>query len=189
MKSKNYIFLLAVTFAALLSSCNSKPAQPLTSTSGSSGASLQDSVLPKVLFKLVHSGSSYYFADYAVDKLVVDTTKSPYGLTLNAQSAYYDATNAASVLHNGTTTSQISSPISVNLDTVSAVDAGPFDMSNGYIYSTKGYLHYANKTSGDSCICPVAEVIYFHQSGAGQPLLIGFVTQIDMHSPKPYSQK
>ena len=186
MKSKNYILILAVITAAFLSSCNPRPATPLTI---STGTSLQDTLLPKLLFKLVHEGSNYYFAYYGVNSMVVDTTTSPPTLTMTAQSAAYSATNTSSVIHNGTTTSQVSSTQSVNTDTVTAVCAGPFNMSTGYIYSSKGYLHYTSKATGDTCICTVTDIVYFNQSGAGQSLLIGYVTQVDLHATKPSSSK
>ena len=185
MKSKNYILMLAVITALFFTACN-KPCPP--QSSGASGSSLQDTVLPKMLFKLVHEGSNYYFAYYWVNSMVVDTTQNPPKLTLMAQSASYSATNASSVLHNGTSTSQVSSPVSVNTDTVVAATAGPFDVVNGQLYTSKGYLHYVySKTAGgyDSCICPIAEVVYYNQNGPGSPMLVGFIQQIDLHSPKP----
>lgn len=184
MKSKIYLLIMAVTAALFFSACNPKP-EPLKTVSG---ASLQDSILPKTLFKLVHEGSSYYFAYYYTNSLVVDTTHTPPGLTLQAQSAYYNATNSSSVLHNGSTTSQVSSTISVNTDTVTASYAGPFDIVNGHLYTYKGYLHYCySKAAGgaDSTVCPVAEIVYFDQNGAGAPMGIGFVTQTELHGPKP----
>ena len=181
MKSKNYPFVIAVLAALFFSSCNPKP---LPLTTSSSGASLQDTLLPKMLFKLVREGTSNYLAYYWVQNIVVDTTHTPPVIWMAAQSAYYDASSSSSVLHNGTSTSQISSTVSVNTDSVYATCAGPFDMVNGRIYSYKGYLHYANKTV-DSCVCPLTEVVYMNQTGGGSPLSIGFITQNDLHSPKP----
>jgi hypothetical protein len=188
MKIKNYILMFAVTTAVFLTSCNNKPCPP--QSGGTTGSSLQDTVLPKMLFKLVHEGSNYYFAYYWVSAMTVDTTQNPPKLTMAAQSACYNSSNSSSVLHNGSTTSQVSSPISVNTDTVVANTAGPFDVVNGQIYSYKGYLHYVYpKTAGatDSTICPVTEIVYYNQNGPGQPMVIGYVVQNDLHSPKPGS--
>lgn len=190
MRNIRYFLVMVVIATMFLISCNPKP-EPLRS-GVSSGASLQDTILPKVLFKLVHEGSSYYFAYYYTNSLVVDNTSSPPTLTLAAQSAKYDATNASSVLHNGSTTSQISSAVSVNTDTVSAVYAGPFDIVNGRIYSVKGYLHYVYPlTAGsyDSCICAIATVVYYNQNTSGGTMAIGYVSQNDLHSPAPPSHQ
>ena len=188
MKSKYPLLLLPAVIALFFSSCNPKPAPLTTST----GMSLQDTVLPKTLFKLVREGSSNYLAYYFINSLKVDTTQNPPLLTLAAQSAAYDATNTSSVVHNGTSTSQVSSTISLNTDTVNAVCAGPFDVVNGRIYSYKGYLHYVYPKaagSADSCICPVASIVYYSQNSSGGPMLIGFVVQNDLHSPAPPSHQ
>ena len=188
MKSKNPYLILAAAVVIFFSSCNPKPI-PLTT---SSGLSLQDTVLPKTLFKLVKEGGNNYLAYYFINSLVVDTTHSPPLLTLMAQSAAYDASNSSSVLHNGTTTSQVSSTVSVNTDTVNAVCSGPFDVVNGRIYSYKGYLHYVypkSAGSADTCICPVASIIYYNQNSSGAPMLVGHVAQTDLHSPAPPSHQ
>ena len=183
IKTQSHLLLLAVIALMFFSSCNNncKPG-PLTISSGSN---LQDTVLPKLLVKCVHTAGANYLAYYWTNSLVVDTTHTPPLLTINAQSARYDSTNESYILHNGGTTSQVSSQISLNTDTVTAYSAGPFDPVAGQFYTKKGYLHYSNKsTLTDTTICPIASIVYYNQKGSGQPVLIGFVQQEDLHSPR-----
>ena len=187
MKTKGYFLSFILLGALFFSSCNCchKP------NSASAGSSLQDSILPMLLVKLVHTGSQNYLAYYWTNSLVVDTTHTPNILTLTAQSARYDSTNNSSVLHNGSTTSQVSSNISLYTDTVHATCAGPFDPTTGQFYTVKGYLHYSNKLAGmamDTLICPVASIVYYNQKGSGQGISVGFITQADLHSPLPPAQ-
>jgi hypothetical protein len=183
IKAQTHLLLVAVIATMFFSSCNNsnKPV-PLTT---SSGTSIQDTMLPKVLVKLVHTGTANYLAYYFTNSLVVDTTHTPPVLTLYAQSARYDSTNDSYVLHNGSTTSQVSSQISLNTDTVIAYSAGPFDPVAGQFYTKKGYLHYCSKTVPDTTICPIASVVYYNQNGSGQPVIVGYVSQEELHSPKP----
>jgi len=184
MKAKKLILMFAVITALFFSSC--KCCGPRSSSA--SGSSLQDTVLPKLLVKFVHTSSANYLAYYWTNSLVVDTTKSPMTLTLNAQSAYYDATNNSSIIHNGSTTSQVSSTVSVNNDTVSAIYAGSFDPVAGQLYTYKGYLYYNSKTAGATQICPISSIVYYNQNGAGQPIAIGYVGPADLHAPVPPKQ-
>ena len=187
MRTKNYILLLATAAVVFFSSCNNKVQTPGRPLATSSGSSLQDTVLPKLLVKLVHTSSANFLAYYWTNSLVVDTTQNPPQLTLMAQSAKYDATNDSYVLHNGSTTSQVSSALTVATDTVIANYAGPFDPTIGRFYTLKGYLHYTSKYIADTCICPIASIVYYNQNGTGAAVSIGFVMQQDLHSPAPPS--
>jgi hypothetical protein len=187
MKSKYYLLMLAVAAASFFSSCNNNGGKddhghlnPLCST----GNAIQDSVLDKRLFRLVHNTSPYgsYFVYYYTNTLLVDSTHNPPKLTLTAQTVRYDSLNSASVLRNSSTSSQASSSVSVSTDTAAATYIGPFDPNNGQFYTSKGYLHYVNlSTFGDSTLCPVTRIVYWNQSGKGQPIGIGFVAQTDLH--------
>ena len=161
IKAQTHLLLIAVIASMFFSSCNNncKPV-PLT-TSG--GSNLQDTVLPKLLVKFVHTGGANYLAYYWTNSLVVDTTHTPEVLTLNAQSARYDSSNESYIVHNGVSTSQVSSQISLNTDTVTAFTAGPFDPVAGQFTTKKGYLHYCSKTIVDTTICPIASIVYYNQ--------------------------
>ena len=187
MKTKGYFLSFILLGALFFSSCNccQKP------NSASAGTSLQDTILPKLLVKLVHTGSQNYLAYYWTNSLVVDTTHTPNILTLTAQSARYDSTNNSYVLHNGATTSQVSSNISLYTDTVHATCAGPFDPTTGQFYTSKGYLHYSTKLAGgpsDTLICPVACIVYYNQKGTGLGINVGYIGNADLHSPLPPSK-
>ncbi len=189
MKNKYYLLALSVAIAAFFSSCNNHGVKknevdpgPLSAT----GNAIQDSVLDKRLFRLVHNSSpnayGNYFVYYYTNTLVVDTTHNPPKLTLTAQTARYDSVNSASVLRNSTTSSQVSSNVSISTDTVAATYLGPFSPDNGRFYTSKGYLHYVNNsTFGDSTLCPVSRIVYWNQNGNGQPIAIGYATQGDLH--------
>ena len=182
MKNKSFAFIIVALTIAFFSSCHCCNPAPPKSTSG---VAIQDSTLNNVLLRLVHSGSVNYLAYYWTNTLVVDTTKTPTALTIIAQSARYDSTNQSFVLHNGKTTSQISSQISLYTDTVNPVCAGPFDVVAGKLFTSKGYLHYSSKTITDTTICPIAAIVYINQSGTGKPTTVGYVAQADLHSPNP----
>jgi len=190
MKTKNYLLLLAAFAVVFFSSCDNKAetkSKPLTS---SSGLSLQDTVLPKLLVKFAHTATGNYLAYYWPNSLVVDTFTTPPTLTLQAQSAYYDSSNESWILHNGSTTSQVSSAVSVHTDTVIANYAGPYDPVNGQLYTYKGYLYYYNKTSGlTTQVCPIASLVYLNQNSSGAAVSIGFIEQQDLHSPAPPVKK
>ena len=184
MKNKYSFLMLALVAITLFSSCNCgkgcKPQPPSTAT----GSAIQDSLLDQRLFRLVHNSStgSNYFAYYYTNTLIVDTTQSPPKLTLTGQAAKYDSTNQSWVLHNGATTSQVSSAVSVNTDIALAKYLGPFDPILGQFYTSKGYLHYFNSsTFGDSTLCPVSRIVYWNQNGKGQPISVGYVQQNDLH--------
>lgn len=184
-KITGLITLSLVAAAIFLSSCNPKPIPLKTST----GAPLQDTVLPKLMVKLVHNGSFNYLAYYWANSLIVDTTTSPPRLTVTAQSARYDSSNSSFVLHNGSTTSQVSSSISLYTDTVAVNYCGPFDPTTGQFCTVKGYLHYKSSKIGDTCICPIASVIYYNQSSNGSAISVGYTGQADLHSPAPPSDQ
>ena len=182
MKNKSLALIVVALAVAFFSSCRCcNPAPPKTT----SGIAIQDSSLNNVMLRLVHSGSVNYLAYYFTPTLVVDTTKTPAALTIMAQSARYDSTNESFVLHNGKTSSQISSQISLYTDTVKPICCGPFDVTNGKLFTSKGYLHYSSKTITDSTICPISTIVYINQTGTGKPATIGYVAQGELHSPNP----